>query len=77
MIAEIDIVHRLVNIARKVLVSFFLNWPVSVSISLQRQGIWGPFLIVAPASTLHNWQQECTRFVPRFKVRHEGVLYLE
>lgn len=30
--------------------------------------IWGPFLIVAPASTLHNWQQEFTKFLPRFKV---------
>jgi DNA helicase INO80 len=34
----------------------------------ERQGTWGPFLVVAPASTLHNWQQECTKFVPRFKV---------
>ncbi|XP_070577930.1 chromatin-remodeling ATPase INO80-like [Ptychodera flava] len=33
----------------------------------ETQGIWGPFLVIAPASTLHNWQQECTRFVPRFK----------
>ncbi|KAI1499743.1 SNF2 family N-terminal domain-containing protein [Biscogniauxia marginata] len=30
--------------------------------------IWGPYLVVAPASTLHNWQQEITRFVPEFKV---------
>lgn len=30
--------------------------------------IWGPFLVVAPASTLHNWQQEITKFVPEFKV---------
>lgn len=29
--------------------------------------IWGPFLVVAPASTLHNWQQELTRFLPRLK----------
>ncbi|KZT06822.1 uncharacterized protein LAESUDRAFT_743170 [Laetiporus sulphureus 93-53] len=29
--------------------------------------IWGPFLVVSPASTLHNWQQEITRFVPRLK----------
>jgi DNA helicase INO80 len=30
--------------------------------------IWGPFLVVTPASTLHNWQQEITRFVPDFNV---------
>lgn len=30
--------------------------------------IWGPFLVIAPASTLHNWQQEITKFVPEFKV---------
>ncbi|KAK9451476.1 SNF2 family N-terminal domain-containing protein [Limtongia smithiae] len=29
--------------------------------------IWGPFLVIAPASTLHNWQQEITKFVPDFK----------
>lgn len=34
----------------------------------EHQNIWGPFLIVSPASTLHNWQQECTRFLPAFKV---------
>lgn len=34
----------------------------------EAQGIWGPFLIIAPASTLHNWQQECARFIPKFKV---------
>ncbi|KAL5463607.1 hypothetical protein EMCRGX_G032521 [Ephydatia muelleri] len=33
----------------------------------ERQNTWGPFLIISPASTLHNWQQECMRFVPRFK----------
>ncbi|KAH9509093.1 putative DNA helicase ino80 [Bulinus truncatus] len=32
------------------------------------QNIWGPFLIIAPASTLHNWQQEVSRFTPKFKV---------
>ncbi|KAI0017005.1 hypothetical protein F4780DRAFT_630132 [Xylariomycetidae sp. FL0641] len=30
--------------------------------------IWGPYLVVAPASTLHNWQQEISKFVPEFKV---------
>lgn len=30
--------------------------------------IWGPFLVISPASTLHNWQQEFARFVPKFKV---------
>jgi len=30
--------------------------------------IWGPFLVIAPASTLHNWHQEITRFVPDLKV---------
>ncbi|XP_064490268.1 chromatin-remodeling ATPase INO80-like isoform X3 [Ornithodoros turicata] len=32
------------------------------------QSIWGPFLVIAPASTLHNWQQELTKFVPKFRV---------
>lgn len=30
--------------------------------------IWGPFLVIAPASTLHNWQQEIAKFVPNLKV---------
>ncbi|KAF2474219.1 helicase SWR1 [Lindgomyces ingoldianus] len=34
----------------------------------EKHGIWGPFLVIAPASTLHNWQQEITRFVPDLKV---------
>ena len=34
----------------------------------EKHDIWGPFLIVTPSSTLHNWQQEITRFVPDFKV---------
>lgn len=34
----------------------------------EKHGIWGPFLVVAPASTLHNWQQEITKFVPALKV---------
>ncbi|CAH0402349.1 unnamed protein product [Chilo suppressalis] len=34
----------------------------------ERLGVWGPFLVVSPASTLHNWQQEMERFVPSFRV---------
>lgn len=34
----------------------------------ERYSVWGPFLIISPASTLHNWQQEMARFVPSFKV---------
>lgn len=30
--------------------------------------IWGPFLVISPASTLHNWEQEIRKFVPDFKV---------
>ena len=30
-------------------------------------GVWGPFLVITPASTLHNWQQEVARFVTDFK----------
>ncbi|XP_043288526.1 chromatin-remodeling ATPase INO80 isoform X2 [Venturia canescens] len=34
----------------------------------EKYSVWGPFLIISPASTLHNWQQEMARFVPTFKV---------
>jgi len=34
----------------------------------ETQNIWGPFLVVTPASTLHNWQQELARFVPDLRV---------
>ena len=30
--------------------------------------IWGPFLVITPASTLHNWQQEIAKFIPAFKI---------
>ena len=30
--------------------------------------VWGPFLVITPASTLHNWQQEVAKFIPAFKV---------
>lgn len=34
---------------------------------IERHSIWGPFLVVAPASTLHNWQQEIQRFIPNLR----------
>lgn len=34
----------------------------------EQYGVWGPFLVISPASTLHNWQQEVQRFLPGFKV---------
>lgn len=34
----------------------------------ERNNIWGPFLVVTPASTLHNWVNEISKFVPEFKI---------
>ncbi|KAL6929934.1 hypothetical protein ACO0SA_001340 [Hanseniaspora valbyensis] len=34
----------------------------------ENHNIWGPFLIVTPVSTLHNWVQEFQKFVPDFKI---------
>lgn len=32
------------------------------------EDVTGPFLIITPASTLHNWHNEFSRFLPSFKV---------
>ncbi|KAK6090490.1 hypothetical protein P3W45_000587 [Vairimorpha bombi] len=34
----------------------------------ETEDIWGPFLVVTPVSTLHNWEQELKKFVPQFKI---------
>ena len=34
----------------------------------EHHNIWGPYLVIAPSSTLHNWQQEITKFMPSIKV---------
>ncbi|KAJ3281646.1 putative DNA helicase ino80 [Borealophlyctis nickersoniae] len=33
----------------------------------EAHNIWGPFLVITPVSTLHNWQQEIARFAPQLK----------
>jgi len=30
----------------------------------EQHNIWGPFLVITPVSTLHNWQQEIAKFAP-------------
>lgn len=34
---------------------------------IQEKNIWGPFLVVAPASVLNNWADEISRFCPDLK----------
>jgi SNF2 family DNA or RNA helicase len=34
----------------------------------EEKGIWGPFIVVSPASTLPNWVDELGRFCPELKV---------
>jgi DNA helicase INO80 len=40
----------------------------SVGLPLQEKNIWGPFLVVAPASVLNNWADELNRFCPDFRI---------
>lgn len=41
----------------------------------ESENIWGPFIVVTPASTLHNWENELSRFLPRFRtVLYYGTL---
>jgi DNA helicase INO80 len=53
-------------------ITVLTEWQTIQSISLlaflaEHHNLWGPFLVIAPSSTLHNWQQELARFVPRLK----------
>lgn len=34
----------------------------------ENKGIWGPFLIIVPVTTLHNWQNELQKFCPNLRV---------
>ena len=38
-----------------------------VWLSHSGKNIWGPFLVVAPASVLNNWADEISRFCPDLK----------
>ena len=33
-----------------------------------RRGIWGPHLIVVPTSVMLNWEMECKKWAPAFKL---------
>jgi SNF2 family DNA or RNA helicase len=39
----------------------------------ESRGVWGPFLVISPASTLHNWDRELHTFLPEFKVGSLGL----
>ncbi len=41
------------------------------------KNIWGPFLVVAPNSTLHQWQQELSKFCPDLKVGSRGAAVID
>jgi len=34
----------------------------------ESKGVWGPFLVVVPVTTLHNWQNELAKFCPDLRV---------
>ena len=33
----------------------------------EQKNVWGPFIVVSPSSTLHNWQREISKFCPHFR----------
>ena len=35
---------------------------------LPRRGVWGPHLIVVPTSVMLNWEMECKKWCPAFKL---------
>lgn len=41
---------------------------ILVFMGLQEKNIWGPFLVVAPASVLNNWADEVNRFCPDLRI---------
>lgn len=43
---------------------FEVTW---IACPIQEKNIWGPFLVVAPASVLNNWADEISRFCPDLK----------
>jgi SNF2 family DNA or RNA helicase len=57
---QMALVHLLFIIVVKKFNLYFLMF-------FKTHNIWGPFLVIAPASTLHNWQKEISEFLPSFK----------
>lgn len=33
----------------------------------EKENIWGPFLVITPASTIYNWETEFKKFIPEFR----------
>jgi hypothetical protein len=46
-----------------------LNSISVMALLAEKEGIWGPFVVVTMDSTLYKWQQEINVLVPRFKLQ--------
>ena len=46
-----------------------------LSFLAEDRGVWGPFLVVAPTSTMHNWVSEMAKFCPHMKVSHSQLCW--
>lgn len=62
-----NIFHVAVSLAFTLLIDMASRFQTLQTISflahLRGKGVWGPFLIVAPLSTINNWVAEFERFV--------------
>lgn len=45
-----------------------LEFALSVMLAAMRRGVWGPHLIVVPTSVMLNWEVECKKWCPAFKL---------
>ena len=51
-----------------VLQRWSLKIAVSVMVAAMCRGVWGPHLIVVPTSVMLNWEVECKKWCPAFKL---------